>query len=382
MRTIYIGLFFLLLLVSCSVEEKHSSLNLSVNPLEAKGEIPIENFLDTNYYELIRLENTRLPIGEITKMQVDDGKIFIMDKTTHSINVFGNKGNIILSLNKLGKSKNEYLQITDFYYSDGIIYVADILKLVILEYDLNGNCVKTIDFSKYWANKIFIIDKYLYLVNEYNDTESGKNILFKLDSKGNLVKSFIPFEKSYRQSSTLCYAKDKGNMIFGQRPDNKLYEITPDGCSELIALDFGKYNMPVECKEMDVRQLMENNVDNLYVHGIDKFQVSSKYIFIDVQDMNWDDFYIIYNRESKNVDYVCRGFDVSNFALKSFITNPVISEDFLYSPVSAEAFGELSNYLYKYESTNVSEQYLRDVLTINKSLKLDSNPIIIKYKLK
>lgn len=77
MRTIYIGLFFLLLLVSCSVEEKHSSLNLSVNPLEAKGEIPIENFLDTNYYELIKLENTRLPIGEITKMQVDDGKIFI-----------------------------------------------------------------------------------------------------------------------------------------------------------------------------------------------------------------------------------------------------------------------------------------------------------------
>lgn len=73
---------------------------------------------------------------------------------------------------------------------------------------------------------------------------------------------------------------------------------------------------------------------------------------------------------------------MSTFALKSFITNPVISEDFLYSPVSAEAFGKLSNYLYKYESTNVSEQYLRDVLTINKSLKLDSNPIIIKYKLK
>lgn len=59
--------------------------------------------------------------------------------------------------------------------------------------------------------------------------------------------------------------------------------------------------MPVERKEMDVRQLMENNVDNLYVHGIDKFQVSSKYIFIDVQDMNWDDFYIIYNRESKTL---------------------------------------------------------------------------------
>lgn len=382
MKTTYIVLLFSLLLVSCSVEEKHTAQNLSVNPLEIKGEIPVENYLDTNYYELIKLENTRLPIGEITKMQIDENKIFIMDKTTHSINVFDNKGNLILSLNKMGKSKNEYLQITDFYYSNGIIYIADILKRVVLEYNLSGVCVNTIDISKYWANKIFAIDKYLYLVNEYSDTESGKNLIFKLDPKGNMVESYIPFDKSYRQASTLCYAKDKGNMIYGQRPDNILYEITPNGCCELLALDFGRYNMPLECKEMDVRQLMENNVDNLYVHGIEKFQVSSKNIFIDVRDMNWDDFLIIYNRETKSVDHVCRGFDMSNFVLKSFITNPIIAEDFLYSPVSTEAFEELSNYLNKFESTNVSEQYLRDITSISESLNLDSNPIIIKYKLK
>ena len=372
------------LLYACATDVARKNTNsIYVDLDNIENEIPLDEYIDTSYYKIIPLTDNGAPIGEITKMKVVNDTIFIFDEQSNSINVYSETGQSILSLRSIGKASNEYIEIMDFDYSDGVIYIADNVKMSVMEYNMHGDFLKAVDVSPFWINKIFVLNTDIYLINDNSETESGNYHLFQLDSNGNLINSYNPFDIRERQSPTIyCNANDGDAVLYGQCLDNIVYKVTGTECNELFSLDFGKYNMPREYWNMDVRQLKQNNVAGVYAGGISKLFVSENHVFVYVEDKDINSVWIIYNKEKGKIEHVTKGFDINGFKFKSQLLSPVICGDYLYNPLSYETFVSLYEYIVKYQSDIIDSRYFKDLSDIYNCLHEDSPPVIIKYRFK
>ena len=66
------------------------------------------------------------------------------------------------------------------------IYILDNATMRLLEYDITGGYIKTLDISRYWANGVFAINDMIYLINYASETDNGQYHIFKIDNNGNL----------------------------------------------------------------------------------------------------------------------------------------------------------------------------------------------------
>ena len=125
MEKIYCVLMSLLILSCSSRHEKIAETVIDINPNAAEGFIGSEDILDTVGCALIPLAETEKPIVNVTKLQVQSGKFYILDENTHCLHVFGHDGRILFSIDRQGKAGNEYLELTDFHATEQEIFLLD-----------------------------------------------------------------------------------------------------------------------------------------------------------------------------------------------------------------------------------------------------------------
>lgn len=380
MKKIIFFTFICLCFIGCSSVESVTTNDMFVDVSNSEDLIPFDSYVEPDYCEVIPLGKTSKPISQITKYKIVDNKIIIFDELTQTIFVFSNKGKPIFILNKFGNAKNEYLEISDFYYANGLIYVSDLTKRQIMIYDLKGKCVKIIDISNYWANGLFVIDNNIYLTNNGSDVNNGTYHIFKIDLDGKLIDKYLPFEK-YHQSDCI-YCTEKNSALCCQMPENIIYRITPNECEPLFSLNFDNLNLPKEYWNLDNRQLMQQQIHNKYIFRIDDIQTIGNKIVIFFLNTKSKNICAICDKDKGQVERIFGGLDINNNKYKARIIKPVISNESLFSIYEAEQFKNFYGYLDKFVRENVSKDYIIKMKKIADSIEPDSNPILFKYSIK
>lgn len=335
--------------------------------------------LDTSECELIALGMTNNPIGIVSKMQIVDNYIFILDSHTKSLHVFYPNGDVKLSIQRIGNSSNEYLDITDFFATSTNIYILDQDKMKIMVFDFNGNFEKNINISDYWANSIYVKNESIFLSNNNSDTKYGKYRIFEIDINGNLINKYLPFQKRYRFSSDRSFSvmTRTSNTLFCNAPINYIYNVTEEGVNPTYLIDFGKNNLLKEYSYMSMRDFFAQGLYSKYVYGIDEIYHTAKYIFIKY-NFNKDTYTAVYNKSNKRVEMNYQNLIITDL-YHIGLSNYYIQDGYIYDINSADNF--ITLYFEILKNRDIKEKYKTEIQSIIKNINEESNPIIVKYKI-
>jgi hypothetical protein len=132
-----IPLVTLLIVIACTDQQADKTIKVSVN------NSTIENPFTYSHHVILSTPDDIL-LGEIQKLQLIGGKIYIMDNQRKSVFCFDSQGNYLRHLTKQGHSEKEYIRIEDFEVdNENNIYIFDSEQKKIIMYDLAGNFINS-----------------------------------------------------------------------------------------------------------------------------------------------------------------------------------------------------------------------------------------------
>lgn len=369
------------LLLSCAQSEKNMEtpiVHIDVNA--AEGLIDASWLLDTTECAIIPLQNSTEPIGTIAKIQAVDSFLYVLDSNMHCLHVFTDNGTYLRTIKRLGKSSEEYLEISDFYVENGRIYILDQNSMKVLVLNNDGSFNTNIKINDYWANNLFAIDGKIFLMNNNSEAKAGKYRLFKIDSAGKCLDKYIPFNEKFGVSSMGNNYSTLGNSaIFCQSPINVIYEVTEKDFKPYMQIDFGSQNLPKEYYEYDLIKILKEGLNKKYVLGIDGVEESSAYIFLRFR-YSGQQYLAIVNKKTNEVERVCSGLAVDDM-YSIGLADYHVCGDFIYDIYSAYDFITLYNEILK-DKGKIAEKYKKQIADVIKNISKNSNPVIIKYKVK
>ena len=105
-------IFLLICLFACAKEARHNGNGIEIPTNELNVSIS-DIFTD---FSIVSLETSeRSFIGSISKIELYDGKFYLLDKsTTKQVHIFDTLGNYISNVGNIGRGNGEYLNIEDF----------------------------------------------------------------------------------------------------------------------------------------------------------------------------------------------------------------------------------------------------------------------------
>jgi hypothetical protein len=137
----------LLILTSINISCKNNSNNnissnvetIDFNFGQATEVFDLKTIFDTSSYQTINLEtNEDCYIGEVTKMFFHHDTIFIVDKMSKSIFLFNDKGQYLSKICRIGRGRQEYMDLSDVFIANNHILVMDKYQFKVCCYDFNG----------------------------------------------------------------------------------------------------------------------------------------------------------------------------------------------------------------------------------------------------
>ena len=360
------------------IQEDSKTINIDV--AKSIKFFDADKLLDTIGHEIIVLDTAKNSfIGHVNKLLVTEDKLYIWDRDNKVVFIYSPDGKYLSRIASQGRAKNEYVDIDDFYVSKNRIYILDNATMRLLEYDITGGYIKTLDISRYWANGVFSINDMIYLINYASETDNGQYHIFKIDNNGNLKDKYLEFDKKYRNTPHLK-AYSEVNHVFSlcMSPVNEIYRIDSISCQLAYRVNFVNKNLPEKYYEKDLRALIQAKIPDKYILGVDQIQESSNYLFIYFWD-NWEYYTALYDKTNDHMT-VCKGILISSMYRMGF-GDYYIHNNCVYSIVEASLFKILVEEIIKKNSKS-KDKYITELEKINQEITDYSNPVIIKYKLK
>lgn len=288
----------LLLLYACSVNKiSDDAIIIDTNKFNNCDEL--KQYIDSVSYIYIKpIEGIDLEF--LYKPRVRDNYIYLCDPSfTRSIYKFDMSGNVIFYISKYGKSKEEYLEITDFIVADELIYVWDKTTRKITAFSN-----KTGGF----VNSFHVPDSFDILcsikndVVTYDDTDyfdNYKNKIVTYDSIGNVLSKAFPIvdiDKKFAVGLLPKHMIDYNNEIyFISNYDYKIYKMDNNNYSVFQTFDFGKNNVT----ESYIRSRfnkdgigLDKDIQEDNLASINSFSISENIMFVDYSLKNFSARYV------------------------------------------------------------------------------------------
>ena len=143
--------------------------------------------------------NEDITVGEIEKMIVRHGKIYIWDRLSESVFCFNMSGNYLYRVHAQGQGPGEYGRTSDFSLDmdNGHICIFSDVDRAIFEYDENGKFLKETP-SPYIITSFAIRENTIYaytgrMPNEYPDMDGESQFRFNVVQDGEAALHQLPF---------------------------------------------------------------------------------------------------------------------------------------------------------------------------------------------
>lgn len=347
MKKVILLLGMSFLLCACSQSEKIIDMPVvHVDVNAAESFIDAGWLLDTTECAIIPLQSSSTPISTIAKIQVVDTLLYMLDSNTRCLHVFTDNGAFLRTIKRLGKSSEEYLDISDFYVENGQIYILDQYSMKVLVFNEDGAYNRNIKITDYWANNLFVIGGKVFLMNNNSEAAAGKYRLFEIDSLGTCLAKYIPFNVNFGFSSMENNYSTLGkNVMFCQSPINVIYEVAENNFRPYMQIDFGKQNLPKGYYEYDLRKILKEGVNKKFVLGIDGLSETSDYLFLRFR-YSGQQYLAIVNKATDKVERICSGL-VINDMYSIGLADYHVCGDYIYDIYSAYDFITLYNEILK-----------------------------------
>ena len=267
-----ISISIIFLLIGCSnnrLKENSDTIN-----------IDIENFADVNEFfddsRFVILEtNDSALIGSRCLFDIDDNLIVAYSEDS-GFAVFDKDGKFLKSFDHHGEGPEEYIQVTNMFLHDDIIYVVSGYQYKILAYSAkDGLFQKKIILPDSYTSSTWLDDKHIALCAAYC-SPSKFNIAILNTATGEIDNQFLPY-KHYNSltfgSYTSFIGRDDDGVYFGLPFNTDLYYLTPDTCKVVESYTFNTtdYMEPVAMADVNTEEMYELYKFKRCVKYIDHF---------------------------------------------------------------------------------------------------------------
>ncbi|MEC3880618.1 6-bladed beta-propeller [Parapedobacter sp. 10938] len=146
--------------------------------------------LETNEHSLL---------SHIDKVVFHKGRFYIHDRRFAALKVFSEEGKYIRSIGNIGRGPGEFTTLMDFLLDteeDKLLLLSNNEKAV-MEYDLEGNYLRTMQTNVFASSFVKIGDSYHYFINQNNNDVSGLNNLIVMDENSRVLDRLFPFPEAF-----------------------------------------------------------------------------------------------------------------------------------------------------------------------------------------
>lgn len=210
-------------------------------PIELKG----SSIIDTAWY--VPLETTEQNIlGSVDKILTSGEMIFILDRTTQSINIFNSKGQFFKRIANKGRGPQEYSVIRDFTLdiSEKKIVIYDDFLSKLFFFDFDGGYIGSREVPFIFNHLAVLGKQYIY----YTGNSPNKDKVYiedyfllreKQDNSIELAVKNLKYDISLKAQDQFHFS---GNHLSLALPvvDNTIYKITHNKTIPVYTIDFGK----------------------------------------------------------------------------------------------------------------------------------------------
>ncbi|WP_106831223.1 6-bladed beta-propeller [Parabacteroides pacaensis] len=384
-----ISIVLLFLLFGCKektsriLEDKIYVVDVNVSDdMKNIGDTGTEYFIDCQFIQLDT--DTNNVIGEVSKIIVTDGRIYILDTfKAQSVFIFDTTGKYINKIYRQGKGPGEYLQVTDIFYDERekTINLLD-SRGKILIFNKDGNVYKKeINFRFYAFNFQKDINGN-YIFNSKNNPFSSFNdkITVFSSTQKKMYSAFpISEEWKYKSSGIENELIKSGEQIFYiPQLETDVYKITSDSVQLKYHYNFGKYNFPDQYKNPKYifpphPISLVNYILELKLFCETKKYLLAKFLFHGQYRIN------IYDKQ-KRKSYSYNLIDNPLIEPISFGDIIAMNDDFIITMHSAN---DVFNMIHNEELQVKYKDGIQKIKNqLSRPLNEDDNPILCIYRLK
>lgn len=245
MERIFLSLLILSLFAGCRGRSQTEDREVVDLYSYKDNQIDYFSLVDTTSYRVVKLELTENSlIGEISKVEVIDDRIIILDRRDNkSVFMFDMEGNFIRQIGRKGRGPGEYVSAVNFVldYDNGHIIVSDYGTPKQMFYDLDGRFIKEYRLS--YLPMAYIEGRFFYAWNPMSTPEHYEVV--ELDTASKVVGGYYPRKRYVEKidgyyTSRSYFFQDGKNYYFIPLFTDKLYLLTRDGIELKHTFGFGE----------------------------------------------------------------------------------------------------------------------------------------------
>ena len=334
-----------------------------------------DDFFDSYSYTILETNDSAL-IGRRCQYDIDDNLIVAYSEES-GFAVFDKDGKLLKSFDHRGEGPEEYIQVTDMFLHDNLIYVVSGYQYKILAYSAkDGLFQKKFTLPDSYTSATWLDDKHIALCAAYC-SPSKFNIAILNTETGEIDNQFLPY-KHFNSLTFGSYSsfigRDDDGVYFGLPFNTDLYYLTSDTCKVVESYTFNTTD------QMEPVAMADVNTDEMY--ELYKFKRCVKYIdhFCAVSDdLNYQAFEL--QCDQGVLPHLCK-YNPKTGESKTLRINSVLFDEFPYltaMPLSIKN----GYYIFAKQAEDVLsiDEMTGSTRFTNLGVTEESNPIIFFYHL-
>jgi hypothetical protein len=366
------------------VQKPASSLvNIKIDPSHIEPAYDIAGFV-SDTFDILQLETTDdCLIGKIDKVIYKNGVYYILDKKTSSVFLFDSRGKYISKLSKKGEGADEYTSLDAFVVSDnGDVWISDTNVRSLIGYDKNFKLVKKIKLWDYIAaNDLAFMGNKIYMASNWDGFGNHNMQLASYDANNSAIDGLLYVGKrpdnaaAFIKNSQLSLSGDDCLLIYSYC--DSIFQVADNEAKPKYKISFKeRYNdIPYSIEEF-----VDPNKENI-IKGIEDIKQLKENILLGYFDHKYF-ISAVYNRnthEAKSYYHLTHS-RLGNMIIYQYAT--YVDDDNLIASFEPEEIMDVKKNIIsdiEHIKNNVDKSKVKQVLA---GLKSDSNPILVRFKLK
>lgn len=336
--------------------------------------------------------NEDIYVGNIRKLVHADERFYIFDDITQRIYCFYEDGSYFFKIDKTGGGPGEYIEITDFSYNQGKLYILDVRSGRVLIYNDNGEFLHDKSRKIYSSEFEVFQDELALYHSNFTPNEHYKkgDTYFNILIASNIVdcnEFYLPFHENINKGKFITNSRNISRnleeVLLWQKFDDYLYKFNNEGFGRAYNIEFKNDNRShsrriiAAIKEENLSfDKTENLITRLgYCTILDVIE-SSEILYLVYKQGNYF-HYIYYDRDTGRL------IELSNAYEDGVPPYPIINDidGVSYYPLMSARDDVFYSYAQPYDliTNKIAEQ---DTHAIIGDLGEYDNPVIVMLKIK
>lgn len=375
----YCKYLFLMVLMACTNNQEVQLDRIQVDVNRSTNKYTFDDFFVYSHHIVLETTEESL-LSFIDKLQIQDERVYILDRSEKSIFVFDLEGRFVNRMNRFGQSSNEYISVSDIDVSDnGQILVNDYLGRKILKYDANGDFIEAIH-TPASSRSFKFLGKHRYALDLRNGVSTGEDnynyICFEKDA---VIEKAVPFNKnllgytfSYGYGNSSFYLYDNELYLTALFNDT-LFSITKEGLlAPHLVYQFGVDKPQLNWSLKETNQYRNDQRTGERVSSIYHFNKFGAYYFISY-DYREGSNYVISKKNSDPEFVGTFDKDINGLYIIPLTYLSDSSDNFFATIVFPNNIASLLKRCNEYQDSSLLKE-------LSETVEADDNPIIVFYR--